>query len=71
MSDTYRTQDGDMVDEICWLYYGRTAGTVERVLAANKGLADAGPILPAGLLITLPTIADQEAQPAPVAKPWD
>lgn len=71
MTETYRTQDGDMVDEICWLYYGRTRGTVERVLEANKGLADRGPILPAGVLITLPTIEDQEAQSAPLKEPWD
>ena len=60
MTDTYRTQAGDMLDEICWLYYGRTRGTVETVLEANPGLADYGPVLPAGVLVTLPIIEPQE-----------
>lgn len=70
MTDTYRTQAGDQLDEICWLYYGRTQGTVEAVLEANKGLADRGMILPAGVLITLPTIEAQDAQPAAYEDPW-
>ncbi|WP_111745628.1 tail protein X [Salinisphaera orenii] len=71
MSAIYRTQAGDMVDEICWLYYGRTRGTVERVLAANPGLADRPLILPAGVEITLPVVEAQEARPDPADRPWD
>ena len=71
MTDTYRTQAGDMLDEICWLYYGRTHGTVERVLEANPGLADYGPVLPAGVLVTLPVIERQEAQGKVAPAPWD
>lgn len=44
-----------MVDEIAWTYYGTTdAGQTEAILAANPGLADYGPVLPSGVVITLP-----------------
>jgi phage tail protein X len=52
---TYRTRAGDMADEIAFKHYGTTGGgVVELLLAANPGLADYGPVLPAGLVITLP-----------------
>lgn len=50
----YRTKDGDMLDAVCLAWYGRTRGAVETVLAANPGLAERGPLLPAGILIELP-----------------
>ncbi len=54
----YTTRDGDTVDAIAWRVYGSTSNqVVESVLAANSGLADYGPILPAGVTITLPEIA--------------
>ncbi|XPV77922.1 MAG: tail protein X [Desulfovibrio sp.] len=56
----YRTKDGDTVDAICWKYYGRTEDTTEAVYMANVGLADKGPILQAGIIITLPEIAAPE-----------
>jgi phage tail protein X len=70
MADIYRTQAGDMIDEICWLYYGRSRGTVEAVLAANPGLCEQPLILPAGVHITLPTIEANDAQPSVVKTPW-
>jgi phage tail protein X len=56
----YRSKDGDMVDAICWRYYGRTAGAVEAVLDANPGLADRGPVLDAGVVIELPDLPEPE-----------
>lgn len=53
---TYRAKDGEMVDEICQMYYGQTLGVVEQVYAANRGLAELGPRLPAGTLVELPDI---------------
>lgn len=53
---SYITKDGDMLDQICAAYYGATDGYVERVLAANPGLADRGEVYPAGISITLPAI---------------
>ena len=51
----YLTRDGDMLDWICWRHYGRS-NTLEVVLAANPGLAERGPVLPAGIELTLPDI---------------
>jgi len=61
---TYRTKDGDMVDQICFDHYGdeSMAGAVYR---ANPGLAKYGPLLPRGLEIDLP---NQSAAPAVAPK---
>jgi len=66
---TYRTRDGDMLDWICFKYYGRTAGAVEAVLEANAGLADLGPVYAAGVLIALPALADTRTET--VVRLWD
>lgn len=60
---TYRTTQGDMVDDICKRHYGREDMTVA-VYEANPGLAARGPILPLGLVIELP-----DAAPAGVRSP--
>lgn len=49
-----RAHQNDTVDNLCWRYYGRTAGVTEAVLEANPGLADNGPILPQGLIVNMP-----------------
>lgn len=61
---TYITAQGDTIDYICWSHYGQQSGAVEAVLEANRSisLADAGPVLPAGLVIELPPL------PTPVAE---
>lgn len=54
---TYSTKTGDMADLIAYQHYGTTsARVVEQLLEANPGLADHGPILQAGLIVTLPDI---------------
>lgn len=52
---TYRTQQGDVLDAICLSELGSEAH-VTAVLDLNLGLAAMGPIYPAGVEITLPTI---------------
>jgi phage tail protein X len=59
---TYQTKAGDTVDYVCWMYYGATAGIVETVLATNSGLADYGPVLPAGINIMLPVVTPSTVQ---------
>lgn len=56
MATTYQTRDGDMLDLICFDYYGAAAlnQSVAAVLEANRGLADYGSRFPAGVSITLP-----------------
>jgi len=56
---TYTTKDGDMLDRVCWEYYGMESA-VTKVLEANPGLADLGPVLSAGVEIVLPEIATPE-----------
>lgn len=57
-----RAIQGDTVDRICHVHYGRTAGVTEAVYEANPGLADIGPILPTGTVVKLPEIAEKPAQ---------
>ncbi len=57
---TYVTKDGDVLDAICWKYYGSTSGTVEKVLEANRHLAELGSIFAAGVKIILPDLASEE-----------
>lgn len=65
----YRTKDGDVLDAICHSYYGSTSGIVEQVLISNPGLAAYGPVLPGGLIVTLPDISITEEQT--VVRLWD
>ncbi|WP_031485562.1 tail protein X [Maridesulfovibrio frigidus] len=55
----YRTKDGDILDRICFDYYGFESAVVI-VLEANPGLADKGTTLEAGIEINLPEIATPE-----------
>lgn len=53
----YRTSDGDTADYIAWKHYGTQDGSVvERLVDANPGLADLGPVLPAGVIVSLPEL---------------
>jgi len=65
---TYTTKDGDVLDAICFKYYGSTSGTVEKVLEANRHLAELGSIFAAGVKIILPDLT-QEIEPESV-KLW-
>ncbi|MFN3595306.1 MAG: tail protein X [Thiobacillaceae bacterium] len=60
MSAIYTTRAGERIDLICHRWYGTLAGTVERVLAANPGLAARDPArLPAGLPLVMPPLPQQ------------
>lgn len=65
---TYLTRDGDVLDAICWKYYGRVSATA-LVLQENPGLAERGPVLEAGIRIVLPEVAEQ-AEQQPISL-WD
>ena len=70
MALQYRTKEGDTADEIAWRYYGTSAGqVVEKLLDANKGLADYGPVLPAGVIVVLPEFDTAERMQG--VKLWD
>ena len=65
----YRTKQGDMLDAICYKFYGRESAAVD-VLKANPGLADKGPVFAAGILINLPPLATP-ATPSQTVRLWD
>ncbi len=65
-----RSLQGDTIDLICWRYYGRTAGITEQVMDTNRGLAELGPVLPIGTLITLPAQPVQ-ASSKRIVQLWD
>ena len=62
MATICRTSDGDLLDTLCYHFYGHLNGAVEAVLEANQGLADEPQPYRAGLLIQLPelVVADLE-----------
>lgn len=62
MAARYVTREGDTVDWIAWKHYGPVTGAMEAVLDANRGLADAGPVLAAGLTIILPDLPTPAVQ---------
>ena len=66
-----RANQGDTLDAICYRVYGRTAGVTEAALASNNGLADLGPVLPAGTVITLPEPADAVQPSVDLVQLWD
>lgn len=57
---TYLTKDGDVLDAICFKYYGSTSGTLEKVLEANRHLADLPAVFSAGVKIILPDLTIKE-----------
>ncbi len=70
MARTYTTIDGDMVDEIAYRAYGYRPGSVEAVFDGNRGLCEYPPMLPAGVVITLPDLpAVTTAKPS--VRLWD
>jgi len=69
----YITRQNDILDDVVFRYYGDTdRRIVETVLEANRaiGLADHGPVLPAGITITLPDRAP-EAPAETLTRLWD
>jgi phage tail protein X len=68
---TVRANQGETLDAMCYRVFGRTAGVTEAALEANTGLADLGPVLPAGTLITLPEPADAVQPSVALVQLWD
>ncbi|GFN46371.1 tail protein X [Candidatus Regiella insecticola] len=53
----YITHQLDILDDICWRHYKcPPSDVIIPVLEANPGLAEAGPLLEAGLKISLPEL---------------
>jgi phage tail protein X len=57
----YRSREGDTLDRIIWQKYERQNDRIlEAVLDVNPGVADLGAILPAGTIIALPEIEQDQ-----------
>jgi phage tail protein X len=68
---TYRTRDGDVVDDVAFRHYGVESSAVLRaVFEANPGLAGRGAILPRDVVIELPDL-DVKADPVREVSLWD
>ncbi|MBA1250906.1 tail protein X [Pseudomonas luteola] len=66
-----RSIAGDSVPVLLYREIGRCDDTAEAALwALNEGLADYGPVLPSGVLVTLPEL-EEEAATAAAVSPWD
>lgn len=63
MARQVTTRQGDVIDQIALKFYGRTDKVTETILDANPHLADLKPILPAGVVITLPDLPTTPTQP--------
>ncbi|SFU79782.1 tail protein X [Pseudoduganella namucuonensis] len=61
MAMIIRSADGDVLDSLCHAHYGRLAGTVEAVYAANPGLAARPQPFAAGVVIRLPDLVPPRA----------
>jgi phage tail protein X len=64
----YRCKDGDVLDLICYRFYGDApvkAGVVEYVLNYNQNIARSYPhlIFPAGTMLSLPALPDELKYP--------
>ncbi len=54
----YETREGDVVDDVAFRHYGMENPAILRaVFEANPGLAARGAILPEGVTINLPEVA--------------
>lgn len=53
---TYMTQEGDVLDALCYAHYGEEHRTTEAVLALNPTLANFPAVLPVGVVILFPDL---------------
>lgn len=67
---SFASEEGETVDALVWRVLGTRGGqVVERVLAANPGIAALGPVLPMGTLVFVPVMP--EAAEVEAVRLWD
>jgi phage tail protein X len=62
---------GDTLDLICWRELGTTVDVVEQAYDLNPSLADAGPILAEGTIVTLPDVLPASTLTRETINLWD
>ena len=70
MSKIVTAIQNDTINSICWRYYGRSTGVVEKVLESNSNLAEFDVFLPIGTSVYLPDI-DTPQQTRTTIQLWD
>lgn len=71
MPDAVLSRAGDTVDALAWRERGLGAADLPAVLAANPGLAAAGPVLPIGTPVVLPDLASPAVPTRDIIQLWD
>lgn len=67
---TLRSRDGDTISNILWITLKRNDDEAEEALfELNPGLEEYGPVLPAGIVIEIPTLPEKAAEK--VINIWD
>ncbi|KAF3999232.1 tail protein X [Glaciimonas immobilis] len=66
-----RAQQHDTLDLLCWRHLGATARVVEVALELNPGIADGGPFIPHGHLVTLPDPSAVPTNTTQTISLWD
>lgn len=65
-------RSGDKLDLLLFREAGLSASHLTRVMEANPGLADLGPILPLGTIVIVPATAETSAsRTRPLIQLWD
>lgn len=63
MADTVVARTGDTLDELVWRTCALGPADLPGVIALNPGIADAGPVLPAGTIVAVPPAPTTPATP--------
>ena len=67
-----RTRAGDTVNALLYRETGRSDDDAEEALwALNLGLAEYGPVLPAGVIVRLPVLEPRDAEVRQAVTVWD
>ncbi|VXC90779.1 tail protein X [Sphingomonas sp. 8AM] len=72
MADTVTARAGDTLDELVWRTCALGPADLPGVIALNPGIANAGPVLPAGTIVTVPPAPTAPATPTrDLIQLWD
>ena len=69
--DVVTTRDGDTADGVIWRERGLGPEDLGAVLSLNPGLAGRGPLLPAGVVIQVPPLAERALPRLDQIQLWD
>lgn len=67
---TVTARQGERLDQLVWRAIGGGPAAVEAVLAANRGIAGLGPVLPEGHAVLIPE-TPPAAQRVDLVQLWD